>query len=180
MVTLRYNKPSSLDVNYVGGKRGYMRILPGINLNVDDGEWQYMRHHPSIRMALDVGELDVLFVEPTTADKDGFELTLKDDSKTGQPMPAMDVDLTGRPFKPELKKPEPPKVETPIVKPIVAPKAAWKPDVDELSALSKIGKVSAQKILETMPESGFNSVEQFKELNPDAKYVLSEIEAKFS
>ena len=159
MVTIKHNRPTSLDLHYTGGKRGFIQLLPGVNINVDDTEWAAARKHPSVIYALEAGILDELFVAPSTADLDGLEVSLKDDPLSGQSLPVSEAKYDNKPT------PQAPK---------------WKPSQAELIALEGVGKVAAGKILDVMPESGFSSLDEFKSLNEGINYKESEVEAKFN
>ncbi|MBW4460443.1 MAG: hypothetical protein KME47_09410 [Nodosilinea sp. WJT8-NPBG4] len=159
MATIKHNRPTSLDVNYSGGKRNFLQLLPGVNINVDDSEWVVAKRHPSVKMALELGILDELFVEPSTADKDGLQVSLKDDPLSGQPLPVQQPKLNVAP---------------------VLKSTNWKPSQPELVALEGIGNVAAKLILKKMPDSGFSSLDEFKSLNEGVKFSESEIEAKFN
>ena len=162
MVTIKHNRPTSLDLHYIGGKRGFIQLLPGVNINVDDTEWQAARKHPAVKYALETGILDELFVAPSTADLDGIQVSLKDDALSGQGLPVSEAKYDNKPA------PQQPK------------QSKWVPTESELIALSGVGKVAAKKILSNMPESGFNSINEFKTLNEGINFDESEVEAKFS
>lgn len=159
MATIKHNRPTSLDVHYIGGKYSFMRLLPGININVDDYEWGAAKRHPSIKVAMELGIVEEVYFEPNTAELEGMQVSIKDDAESGQPLPVQQPKLSGSP--------------TASVK-------HWKPSQSELVALEGIGKVAASKVLSVMPESGFSSVDEFKTLNEGVRFNESEIEAKFN
>ena len=156
MTSINYHKPNSLDIYYVGGNRNYLRLMPGLNLNINEKEWAAVSRHPIVKKLIELGTISVIETMPNTADLDGVEATLKDDPESGQPFPVNEFpDHTGKPQK------------------------RWNPTKDELIALRRIGEARAEDILSSMPEGGFASFDQFKALNEGLKFDNSEVKSKF-
>ena len=142
MVTIRNNQPAEMLLNYVGAVEGKIRLMPGINLGIDDIEWAAARQHPIVAYYLEAGTLEPLISDPINVSEmkteDGRTHQVIDDKRSGQPMP-----ITGEASR------------------------RWTPSQQQLIDMKGIGPATSRRIIDSMPEGGYTSLAQVQELNPD-------------
>ena len=171
MVSVRYNRPSTFTIKYVGGKHSQIDLHPGINLNFPASELKALRSHPVWMAMLTTREIEILNYEPTSqGEKEGFEVV--EDKKTGQPMPIQDTNVDEPIVQgpPQEQEPKPQVlVDGPIDGVVVLSSEIPRDRLEtDLIALPGIGKVTATRILDAMPFESLDQVKAASELNDAA------------
>jgi hypothetical protein len=164
MVSIRYNRPASLTLKFVGGS-GRIDLNPGVTIGVNAADWQHAQRHPIVRIMLETGELEPLISTPSVSELSVDESEHKasynvaDDAKSGQPMPVAPS---------KTSQPEEPPKKTTVAAPSIAPALQLlNSDPEDMKALPTIGIVSAKQIARTRPANGYLSLEQAMELNSE-------------
>lgn len=158
MVAIRYNRPASLTLKFVGGT-GRIDLNPGVTIGVSASDWEHAKRHPIVKLLMASGELEPLLEAPAVSDlqvKEGEHsatYSVTEDAKTGQPMPVM-ASKTSVPD-------EEPPAHVAVSPPAIAPALALlNGEVNKMTDLPTIGLKSATIIFGNRPEHGYVSVNQ--------------------
>ena len=176
MVAVRYNRPSTLTLNYIGGKHDRIDLNPGINLNFPESELPALRQHQVWAAMLESGEVEILLSEPTAeGELQGFSVT--EDKESGQPMPIQDASVD-KPIVQGQPQQEPPKTQVQVSAPETPPEALRvnlnSATQEQLEALPGIGRVTAKRIINSRP---YESLELAKEASTLGDEIWAKVES---
>lgn len=147
MVSVKYNKPSSLTISYIGGVKGSL-TLNGLTLGIDGNEWLAAKRHPIVQALLSNGDLQELVAETTstaqlTVKDDDYNYAGKhevvDDAQSGQPIPVTALQSDGTRIDPGLQQQK----VFPVVKPETSDLAGF--TIDEAEEI-----IAAESDIETL------------------------------